>query len=289
MRRSVSHRAFTLIELMLTMVVVGMLGVALLMFSSTSSRFIARNLATNHSHEATRISSQRLLKELRDSATSFRLFDFDGTNFNDATVTPSADNDVLSGQFASNRTNGVRFRQLIAGPCVLAGDTTPTSTSLTFSIPSGSATPQAGDKLVLPLISQEYDISAVSGASTALVVTINPAVGYTLNTTSPNVITGYFYRRVAFSVFKNELRYHPNFTGASRSTYKVVRDGVTSPKPFALLFPTLTSSTTDALSLRVSLEITDLGYSSRRFGNGTTTLYSVIPPRNQPTAVSFTN
>ena len=49
--------AFTLVEMLLTMGVIGVLGVALLLFTTTSSRFVARNLATNHSHEATRTSS----------------------------------------------------------------------------------------------------------------------------------------------------------------------------------------------------------------------------------------
>jgi type II secretory pathway pseudopilin PulG len=172
MRRS-HCRAFTVVELLLTMVVVGMLGVALVMFSSTSSRFVARNLATNHSHETARTSSQRLLKELRDSATSFRLFDFDGTNFTEVTPTATTDDDVLSGQYASIRTNGVRFRQLVAGPCVLTTNTTKDTTSVTFSLPTGASLPVVGDKLVLPLINQEYDVTAVTGTST---VTVNPAL-----------------------------------------------------------------------------------------------------------------
>jgi hypothetical protein len=120
-------------------------------------------------------------------------------------------------------------------------------------------------------------------------VTIAAPIGYTLNTTSPNVVTGYFYRRVAFTVYNHQLRYHPNFTGAARNTFNVVREGVMSPKPFSLLFPTSASISTDALNLRVSMEIADLGYSARRYKSGVTTLYTVFPPRNQPTAVASTN
>jgi hypothetical protein len=289
MRRPLPNRAFTLVEMSITLFSISMLGIALLMFSSGSSRFISRNLATNHSHEATRISSQSLLKELRDAATSFRLVEFDGTNYTDVTAAPTSDNDVLSGQIASNRTNGVRYRQLIAGPAAMTSNTTPTSTSLTFTLPAGSKIPAAGDKLALPLISQEYDITAASGSSNSVTVTVSPAVGNTLNVTSPNLVTGYFYRRVAFTVYDRQLRFHPNFTGANRGTFKVVRNGITSPKPFSLLFPTGTGTTSDALSLRVSMEITDLGYSARKFVNGTGTLYSVIPARNQPTPLSANN
>ena len=288
-----NHRAFTLVEMLLTLGLVGVVGLTLLIFTFAASRFAARNLATNHSHEATRLSSQTLLKELRDSASSFRLFNANGTTYTEVPAAATSELDTLSKEYVSNRTNGVRFRQLMGGPFTLTTSTTPTANVLTFDFRTGVAStyvPIVGDKLVLPLISREYDITAVSGSfAPSGTVTISPEIGYTLNTTSPNLITGYFYRRVAFTVADNELRYHDNFTGANRSNYRVVRTGVTSPKPFSLLFPTPSALSTDALQLRVSMEFTDLGYSARKFGNGTTTLYSVFPPRNQPTAITATN
>jgi prepilin-type N-terminal cleavage/methylation domain-containing protein len=286
-------RAFTLVEMLMTLGLVGILGASLMVFTSTSTRFIARNLATNHSHEATRLSSQRLLKELRDSASTFRLITADGTTFTDVPAASTAELDLLSQEYVSNRTNGVRFRQLVGGPFPLVTSTLPNDFALTFNFQSDATpayVPVVGDKLVLPLISREFDITAVSGAFTPNgTITISPAIGYTLNTTTPNLVTGYFYRRVAFTVADNELRYHPNFNGDSRSDFRVVRSGVTSPKPFSLLFPSASSLTTEALNLRVSMEFTDLAYSGRKFGNGTTTLYSIFPPRNQPTAVTATN
>jgi hypothetical protein len=288
MRSLPSRRAFTLVEMSITLFSVAMLGVVLSLFSSSSSRFIARNLATNHSHEATRISSQELLRDLRDSASGFRLFNYDGTNFTDITPVATADQDVLTGQYAGTRANGVRFRQAIAGPLTMTSNTTPASTAVTFTFPNGATLPIAGDKLTLPLISKEYDITAVSGSGTSVTVTLGQPVGYTLNTTSPNLIAGYFYRRVALTVFNNELRFHPNFNGASRATCRVIRGGITSPQPFTLLFPA-GGGDTERLNVRVSLELTDLGYSKQKFGNGTTTLYTVIPARNQPTVLSSTN
>ncbi len=290
MRHNFSNKAFTLAEMLVTLFTVGILGGGLALFSFTSTRFVSRNLATNHSHEATLVSAQSLLKELRDSASSFRQFTYDGTTtgYTDITPTGTVDVDALTGQYAGTRTNGVRYRQIYAGPLKMTSNAAATTTTLTFNFPSGTPTPIAGDKLMIPLISEEFDITAASGGTTKT-ITLGGPVGFTLNATSPNNVTGYFYRRVAFTVWDNELRYHPNFNGSNRSTYRVVRRGVTSPKPFSLLFPSATGSVTDALSIRVSMEITDLGYSSRKFGNGTTTLYSVIPARNQPTVLSTTN
>lgn len=288
MRHTHSQRGFTLAEMLVTMFAVGVLGVGLTLFSYTGTRFVSRNLATNHSHESTLTSAQSLLKELRDSASSFRLFNFDGTNYTDITPVGTADVDTLTGQFAGTRANGVRFRQIYAGPLKMTANAAASATTLSFSFPAGTVAPVVGDKLMLPLVSEEYDITGVSGGTTKT-ITIATPVGFTLNATSPNIITGYFYRRVAFSVYNNQLRFHPDFNGSNKNSFRVIRSGITSPKPFALLFPTASSSVTEALNLRVSMEITDLGYSSRKFGNGTTTLFSVIPARNQPTVLSSTN
>lgn len=285
--------AFTLVEMLISLGLVGVVGAALLMFASTSSRFAARNLATNHSHGTLRTCGQKLLAELRDSATSFRLFDFDGTNFTDATPVASADQDARTGQYASTRSNGVRFRKLAGGPFKLTSNCTASSITMTFDFRTGTTSdyvPKVGDKVVLPLVSREFDITAVSGAaSPTATVTIGTPCGFSLDTSGSNFIVGYFYRRVAFSVWNNALRFHDDFTGDNRSNFTVVSSGVTSPKPFSLLFPSASAVVTDALALRLSLEVTDMNYSAQKFGNSTTTLVTVIPPRNQPTVVSSSN
>lgn len=287
------RRGFTLTEILLTLGLVGALGLALLMFTSTSARFIARNLATNHSHESTRTSALTLLSELHDSASSFRLVRASNGTFTDVTPTPSSETDELTGQTISTRANGVRFRRYVGGPYPLAANTVPTHTQMTFDFrtdPDSTFVPVVGDKLVLPLISREYDVTAVSGSfSPNGTVTVTPAVGFTLSTGADNIVTGYFYRRAAFTVENQELRFHDNFTGSNRANFRVIRTGVTSPMPFSLLYLNPSDPSTDALNLRVSMEMTDLGYSARRFGNGSTTLYTIYPPRMQPTAVSSSN
>ena len=153
--------------------------------------------------------------------------------------------------------------------------------------------PEVGDKLALPLLSREFDITAVTKTpavgSTTGTVTISTAIGFTVDaTTAGNVTTGYFYREVAYTVYNNQLRYHSNYTGTFKSTYKLVRDKVTSPNPFGVLFQSGAPSS-DGLNLRLSLEFYDTNYSARSYTNGTVTLQATIPPRVQPTDVSSTN
>ena len=152
-----------------------------------------------------------------------------------------------------------------------------------------------GDKVVLPLISREFAITAILVTPTSgspqgkVTVDASGGIGFTINTTTTgNVTVGNFYRAVAYSVWDGRLRYHANFTGTNRATVREVRDRITSPKPFALLFPS-SSSQVDSLALRISLETYDPNYSNRRFQNGTATLQTIIPPLTVPTPVSSTD
>jgi len=269
-------------------------------FTSTSLRLVARNLATNHSHQWIRLSDQQLLHDLHNSASAFVLVNYDGTNYSDVTPTATTDVDAGTQQYISNRANGVRFRMLGGGPYQLTANTTTTSVNLTFNFSVGGNVPyvpEVGDKVVFPLLSGngEFDISAIvtmpTKASPTGVVTISAAngIGFTINTTTAgNVTTAYFYREVAYTVYGNLLRYHPNYTSTNKGTYTMVQSDITSPEPFALLFPS-GSPTTTGLNLRLSLESYDTNYSARTYQNGTTTLQTVIPMRVVPTQVISTN
>lgn len=292
------HRGFTLLELLVSTAIFSTVALGVVAFMGTSMGLIIRNLSTNHTHDTIRGSGTRLLTELHGAASRFRLLNFDGTNYTDASPTATSDRDTLTQQFTSTRANGVRFYRPAGGPYQLTANTSATSTSLRFNFAVGGAipyVPQAGDRLVLPLISREFGITAVTTSPTAGnpngVVTIDDAAGLGLSVTigTDRTTTAYFYRKSAYVATNGELRYHENFEGAARGQYIVVRDNVTSPKPFAILFPTSTSLTSDELNLRVSLESAERTSSARSIRGSTTTLHTVIPVRNQPPEIANTN
>jgi len=269
------------------------------------------------------------MSDLRSSASQFTLFNVSvsGTTTTYTDVTPtftsSSDTDLFytPGQnylINDNRANGVRYlRQAGTGPYQLTGDgvtdsgtIAATSTTLEFDFKNSGYIPSIGDKLQIPLIyTGEYDVIAtptqVSG--TKYKVTISQATGYilytgttttntgiTYNSSNPANTAGYFYQRLAYTVYNNQLRYHPNFTdpssGGTLLTYPatwtaaasdvpvVVRNNVLSVAPFSLL-TSGTSVATNGQYLRVSLVAYDLNYSARTFSNGTTTIQAIIPPR----------
>lgn len=292
------HFAFTFVELLISTAVFAGVTVALMSYSQTAIRLVSRNLATNHSHEAVRISELQMLEDLHEAASPFRLFTFNGTTYTDATPTVTTDQEPLSQKFVSSRANGVRFRQFGGGPYKLTANTTPASTSLTFNFAVGGQlpyVPQAGDKIVLPLIAREFAITAVTTVPTVgspqgtVTISDTGGIGFTIDaTTAGKVTTANFYRSVAYSVYNGQLRLHKNYTNANKATYKVVRDKITSPQPFGLLASS-SGGQVETLALRVSLESYDPNYTGRRFLNGTATLQTIIPPLNNPTPVSSTD
>ena len=297
-----TRSAFTLVEMSIALTIFGVVSLGLFSFTAMSLRLVGRNLATNHSHQWIRLSGQQLLRDVHNSASPFVLVSFNGTTYSDVTPTATTNLDTITQQYISNRANGVRFRLLGGGPYQLTANTTTASTNLTFNFGVNGAlpyVPEIGDKVVFPLLGANgiFDISAIVTTPTVAaptgVITISPTggggIGFTINTTTTgNITTGYFYREVAYTVYNNMLRYHSNYTGTSQGTYTMVQNNITSPEPFALLFPS-GSTTTTGWNLRMSLESYDTNYSARQYVNGTTTLQTVIPARVVPPQVLPTN
>jgi hypothetical protein len=265
-------------------------------FSAFSIRMISRNLATNHTHEVVRISDLQFLRYLHEAGSAFQLVNFDGTNYTDFNPAVTTDVDGATGRFVSERANGVRFRQLGGGPFRLTADTSATNRTLSFNFlgaDSDPYIPKVGDKLLLPLIGRECEISAVSSTPTVsnpisqITIADTGGLGFSLNATATgNITTGYIYRSAAFTVWGNTLRYHSDFASTRKSNFTVVRQNITSPKPFGLLY---TNGSADDLNLRISLEAYDGAYSARLFSNGATTLQALIPTRTVPPLVNKTN
>lgn len=308
--------AFTLAEMIIAAAVSVILSVGFMIYTSSALRMMIRNLATNHSHETARASLDRVLSQVHNSADRFQLINFDGTNYSDVTATVSSDADSLSQQYISNRANGVRFMIAAGGPFKVVGDGNGNSTvasnatTVQFDFGTSGYTPLVGDKVQFPLLSREFDIVAGTSPATPAksgtlwTVTLSGQIGNSLTTGTGFITTAIFYHRVGYFVLNNQLIYDPGYPPPPYPTkpvsafpydavptppkqqMAVIKTNVTSPKPFSLLFPTATSTITDGLNLRVSLESYDLQYSSHILQDGTTTLQAVMPSRNRPPVLS---
>jgi prepilin-type N-terminal cleavage/methylation domain-containing protein len=324
-------RAFTLTEVMVVLAVTAIISAGIVDYAYISMRMVVRNLTVNHGHDAARGALERMLSVLHQSASQFTLINVNaaGTSYSDVSPTyttgsgtAGSDTDLYftSGTAPAfitndNRANGVRFYLPAGtGPYQLTGDgvantgtISANSTTLEFDFKNSGYIPASGDVLQIPLIySGEYGVTgtAVNTSGTKYKVTLTQSTGYTLytgtattntgityNSGNPANTAGYFYRRAAFTVLNNQLRYHPNFTNptsaypcsswaaAATDVPVVIRNNVASIAPFSLLVQNASSSTTGLYSLRVSLVAYDLNYSARAFTNGSTTILDIINPR----------
>lgn len=273
---------FTLLELLVTMVLVSVLGFALLGFGNLTMRLTSSNLATNHAHQEARLAAERLFSNLGDSASAFTLVQ---TDFTEPSITRSVDVDGLTGKLLSTqRTAGVRFWRPLVGagpiPCRLISNANPNDTQLTFNA-AGIEQIRVGDRLAMPLLGRTFLVLATAGVSASRQVTLDKRITTTFADSGANYTVGFFYRRAAFIVANSTLRYHANFFGATLNDFITIRRDVTSPAPFALLCRAA-GLPTDSTQLRVSLETHDLRYSQRRISGSTTTYQSVIAPMTQP-------
>ncbi len=290
----VQRSAFTLPELLIAAGVLGILVAGIMAFLATSTRLVGRNITTNHSHDSVRSSTQRMLNELHESGSAFTLINYDGSVYSEiSSPAATSDRDQLSQLFLSQRANGVRFRRLAGGPYRMTSSPAATARDIQFEFGVAGQlpyTPQANDKIFFPLLDREFVITQVVSSpdtgNTRGTVKLDQAIGFTLDASGTNMTTAMFFRRSAFTVWNGRLRYHSNFEGTAQNTVVLVRDNVTSPRPFSLLFTSSSAPATDRLQLRVALECSDTRSSARRYLSSTTTLLSVIPPRNVPTFLS---
>ena len=308
---SKKNSGYTLVELIISTGIAGLLGMGVLLYMSTAMRMVSRNLATNHSHEAVRGSVERMLSDLHNASSIFTLVTYDGTTYSDFTPSVTTNQDAYSGNYISTRANGVKYFRIAGGPYKLTGDgsgnTTVASNATALQFDFGPLvngalpyTPSVGDKVQIPLISQEYDITAVNTAPTTSntkgIITVSSTTGFTLYTvtgttasgltlTNP-ITTGYFYKRSGYTVWNNQLRYHPKYPPVAASDTLFVRHNITSPKPFGLLYSGSSAATPSTTSLRMSLEAYDTNYSSKLYQNGTSTLQAIIPSRTYPTTLT---
>jgi len=221
-----------------------------------------------------RISDQELLYDLHASATAFSLITFNGTTYADATPAATHGPGPVHQQYISTRANGVRFRLLAGGPYKLDHEYDQHQLQPDFRFRRGRApspyVPHVGDKLALPLLSRELALpasprrppwAAPPGPSRSL----PPLALPWMPPTAGNVTTGYFYRSVRLPPFTKTSSLPCQLTGAAKSSYRIIRDRITSPSHLGAFFATTSSPSSTGLNLRMSLEWYDTNYSARQY------------------------
>jgi prepilin-type N-terminal cleavage/methylation domain-containing protein len=159
MKLSLTTRGFTLIELMVTTVLIGVLG--LIIYSLLNSGMVlgAKNTAVNTSHQQARVAMLKMVQDLHSSVSLPALANASGTPY-PSPVPASAE--------------GIAFQQWRSGPHKIISDRTTSDSTIHIKVTgASSAAPTVGERLIIPTHQIEGDVTAVSGTTNDLSVTMD--------------------------------------------------------------------------------------------------------------------
>jgi prepilin-type N-terminal cleavage/methylation domain-containing protein len=159
MKLSLTSRGFTLIELMFTTVLIGVLGLIIYSLLNTGMVLGAKNTAVNTSHQQARVAMLKMVQDLHSSVSLPALANASGTPY------PSP---------APTAAEGIAFQQLWSGPHKIISNGALSDNTIHIKVTgASSAAPTVGQRLIIPTHQIEGDVTAVSGTTNDLSVTMD--------------------------------------------------------------------------------------------------------------------
>ena len=216
-----SHqRGYTLIELMVSTMVVAITGSIIYNILNTGMTLFAKNTAINMAHQEARVAVLQMEQDLHGAVSIPQLTD--------------GSRNAISG---SGPAAGISFQLFASGPFMITPNSNGTGYSASqnqISVRVNGVTPVVGQRLIIPTHQIELDITAVGAGSTDRTLTLSsnlPQPVITLESGSQVNIACFITDRVAYVVNGTQLYYYGR---QSNNTYKVIANDLTSPTPFSI-------------------------------------------------------
>jgi type II secretory pathway pseudopilin PulG len=274
MKLSSQTGGFKLVEMMFTLVLVGVLGLIIYSLLMTGSVLGAKNTAVNTAHQQARIAMLEMVQDLHSSISLPALTNASGTPY----ASPAPVN-----------AEGISFQQWSSGPHEIKNDVAAGQNQITLKLSTGTGnpTPIVGERLIIPTHQIEADITAVSGSNGNFTVTLDniygpaltPAVTYPMSTLPVGIygtgsnggdIVCFIADRCSYTVSSSTLRW--NWKGNTR----IAGSDITNATPFSA--PTTPAG---ALYYRfvaaINLSTSDLNYNNRGYKSANILLNGQVP------------
>ena len=296
MKLSSTTRGFTLIELMFTTVLIGVLGLIIYSLLNTGMVLGAKNTAVNTAHQQARVAMLEMLQNLHSSVSVPALADASGTPY-PSPVPASAE--------------GIAFQQWRSGPHKIlpggsgpSGDYTTNDTTIHIKV-TGASLPFVGERLIIPTHQIEGDVTAVSGNANNLSVTMDnflvplgtagsyqvPGGGWAIHAlpiaisgtgcaapytpSCPGDIVCVITDRCAYTVANNALNWR-------KQGVRVIVNDITNNTPFSTP-PTPAGAPYNRVVAAIDLSTADLQYNNRGFKSANILLNGQVPMKAQLT------
>jgi prepilin-type N-terminal cleavage/methylation domain-containing protein len=257
--RHPSRGGLTLVELSVTMGLIGVLGLIIYSLLNIGTILGAKNTAMNTAHQQARVAMLQMVQDLHSAVSLPALANASGTPY------PSP---------APASAEGITFQQWAGGPHKIYPQTAAYAAGqnvINIIVTTGQPTPIVGQRLIVPTHQIESDIDAISGNASNLTVTLhdNLAVAIAGTTSTAGDVICYITDHCWYTVANNALLWH-------RQGDRVMVNDITNPKPFST-----PSTPAGALYYRfvaaIDLSTSDLNYSNRGYKSANILLNGQVP------------
>jgi type II secretory pathway pseudopilin PulG len=274
MLRSQGCRAMTVVEILITTTLIGVLGLVVYVLLNIGTILGAKNSAVNVAHQQARTAMLQMTQDLHSSVSPLTLVDDTGTPLPNL---PDADGDLVVQN--NGPAEGISFQLWDSGPYRIVNDGYVGDTGVLIY---ASKKPSAGQRLIVPTHEIEEDITNVSGGSSYYWLTLAHPLTVAIENTGTNHITGFITNRCSYIVKNGSLEWTGPVAKKAFST-AVMGNNITQSKPFTT--PTTDSGSSNIrLVAAIDLSTTDVKYSNRGFKSANILLNGKVPTRAKLTA-----
>ena len=264
---SLDSRAMTLVESMITLVLVGVLGLLVYSLLNLGTILGAKNSAVNVAHQSARMAMLQMTQDFHSAVSPFTLVDGNGN-----TVAGTGPAEGVAFHLWGKDTNGQELPPYKIRNNAAAGQNQ-------VRIVATLVQPAVGQWLIVPTHEIEAQITAVSGTSDCtltLATNISTGIEGTGDPTYYNIAC-FITDRVSYTVVNGGLQWSgPAFKKTFSSA--VLGQNITNSKPFTIPTSQAGAPLTESVAA-IDLSTADNTYSNRGFKAANILLEGQVPSR----------
>jgi type II secretory pathway pseudopilin PulG len=262
MKITSNDRGYTLVELTIGAAMMGVIGLLLCSVLNVAIVLGAKNAAINIAHQNAHTAMVRMLQDVHSAVSLPYLVDTSG-------------NRVAGNGSAA----GISFQEWSSGPHLFTSDAAAGQNQINIKITSGQPVPVVGQRVILPNHQIEDDITAVSGTSDNLTLTLANNLPVAVTGTSTYSIVCFITDRCSYTVLNGALNRQ---AAALQNAPSVIGYNLTNGAPFSA-----PSAPTGALYSRfvagINVATIDPHSSNRAFRSANILLNGQVPIKGQLT------
>jgi prepilin-type N-terminal cleavage/methylation domain-containing protein len=277
MRVKLSPRSgLTLVELSVTMGLIGVLGLVIYSLLNIGTVLGAKNTATNTAHQQARVAMLEMMQDLHAAVSLPALQGVVGTQ----------GSGISFQQWGAAPVNGVMTPN--GGPHQIKNDAAAAPNRVIHLVVApGQPAPLVGQRLIVPTHQIEDDITAISGTAADLSVTLaNPlpvAIQGTATTSDVGDVVCYITDRCSYNVVLVSAGPPAEYKlqWSKQGTRDIVND-ITNPRPFSIP-PTPAGALYYRFVAAIDLSTSDPKYSKRGYKSANILLNGQVPFKSRLT------